>query len=68
MPQQYVSPSQFAEIISVHRKTVHKLISTGVIPSMKVGRSRRIPVDSAIEHLQAREKPRRSKRTSRTSG
>jgi len=43
-----VSPQEAAEMLSVDRSTLYPLLMSGEIPSIKIGRSRRIPV-SALE-------------------
>ena len=42
--QAYVSPGQAAKILSLHKNTVHRLTKKGTIPSIRMGRSVRIPL------------------------
>ena len=42
--QAYVSPSQAAKILSLHKNTVHRLTKNGTIPSVRMGRAVRIPL------------------------
>ena len=39
-----LSPDETCEVIGVKRSTLFKLLETGDIPSIKVGRLRRIPI------------------------
>ena len=49
----YMTPRETAALLSVSRQTVYRLCSRGVIPSVRVGGSVRIPVaelSSALAH------------------
>lgn len=46
----FVSPYAAAQILSVSRRTIYRMIATGELPSVNVRRARRIPL-SAIEAL-----------------
>ena len=37
------TPRQVAEVLMISRSSVYDLIGQGVIPSVKIGRSRRVP-------------------------
>ena len=37
------TPRQVAEVLMISRSTVYDLVGSGVIPSVKIGRCRRIP-------------------------
>lgn len=37
------TPRQVAEVLMISRSTVYDLIGQGIIPSVKIGRCRRIP-------------------------
>ena len=39
-----MTTKQAAEILKVHKNTVHNLTKNGTIPSFKIGRSVRIPL------------------------
>jgi excisionase family DNA binding protein len=40
-----LSPAEACEIVSVRKSTLEKLMNAGEIPSIKVGRLRRVPFD-----------------------
>ena len=37
------TPRQVAEVLMISRSTVYDLVGSGIIPSVKIGRCRRIP-------------------------
>lgn len=45
------SPAEAAEILGVSRAHVHALIAQGILPSLKLGRSRRIRAEALAERL-----------------
>jgi excisionase family DNA binding protein len=47
-----VSPEEAAEILGVSRNTVYDLMRTNALPSVKVGRLRRIPTAHLREYVQ----------------
>jgi excisionase family DNA binding protein len=53
----YLSIREFAAYLSVSGRTIYRLIAAG-LPSVKVGRSRRVPREHAIAWLE-RSTPRR---------
>ena len=42
---------QAAEALSLSRSTVQRLINSGLLPSVKVGGSRRIPTSAVSEYV-----------------
>jgi excisionase family DNA binding protein len=48
----FLSPEEFCEYLSLGRSTVYDLLRRGEIPSLKLGRSYRIP-KSVLERLGA---------------
>jgi excisionase family DNA binding protein len=57
-------PAEAAEAIGVSRARAYELIATGVIPSIKIGTSIRVPVD-ALRNWITRELETRDSRGSR---
>jgi excisionase family DNA binding protein len=56
MSKTYFSPAEVAELLGVTRETIYNGIKSGVIPSYKIGRLRRISeeqIDQALRGLQA---------------
>lgn len=51
--EQYVTPEDFAEILGISRAHTFNLIRRGAIPSLKLGKSRRIPLGEAVDALRA---------------
>lgn len=49
MERVLLSPEEVAEALHVGRCTVYDLIRTGQLPSGKIGKLRRIPVDAVRE-------------------
>jgi excisionase family DNA binding protein len=47
-----LSPEQTCETIGVKRATLFKLLAAGEIPSIKIGRLRRIPVDGLKRYIE----------------
>jgi excisionase family DNA binding protein len=45
MSQTYFSPAEVAQLLGVTRETIYNGIKSGVIPSYKIGRLRRISED-----------------------
>jgi len=50
-PRLAYSPSEVAVAIGVCRATVYNLMASGVLPSVKVGRSRRIRVADLHDYI-----------------
>ena len=42
---------QAAQVLSLSRSTVQRLINSGLLPSVKVGGSRRIPASAIAEYV-----------------
>jgi len=51
MSKTYFSPAEVAEIFGVTRETIYNGIKSGVIPSYKIGRLRRISEEQIDEAL-----------------
>ncbi|MDA8047455.1 MAG: helix-turn-helix domain-containing protein [Actinomycetota bacterium] len=52
-----LTPAEVAELLSVSRTTVYELLNRGLLPSIKLGSCRRIPIDGVrqlIDQLAAR--------------
>jgi excisionase family DNA binding protein len=47
-------PTEAAEALGLSRATVYELLARGEIPSLRIGRSVRVPVDRLREWVQAR--------------
>jgi excisionase family DNA binding protein len=47
-----LSPEEACETIGVKRATFFKLLAAGKIPSIKIGRLRRIPVDGLRRYVE----------------
>ena len=47
-----LSPDETCEVIGVKRSTLFKMLETGDIPSIKIGRLRRIPVEGIRQWVQ----------------
>jgi excisionase family DNA binding protein len=41
-----VTPTEAARLLSIGRTKIYQLIATGVLPSVHIGRSVRVPVDA----------------------
>ncbi len=52
--QQLITLDEAAERLHVHRITVHRLISDGRLPSLKVGRARRIRASDLDRFIEER--------------
>jgi excisionase family DNA binding protein len=46
-----VSVEEAAELLGVGRSTVYDLMRTHVLPSMRIGRCRRIPMDALRDYI-----------------
>ena len=46
-----MSPDQVAESLGVCRSRVYDLMRTGVLPSVKIGRARRVPVSAVRAYV-----------------
>jgi len=51
MNKTYFSPAEVAQILGVTRETIYNGIKSGVIPSYKIGRLRRISEEQIDEAL-----------------
>jgi excisionase family DNA binding protein len=51
MSKTYFSPAEVAQILGVTRETIYNGIKSGVIPSYKIGRLRRISEEQIEEAL-----------------
>ena len=51
MSKTYFSPAQVAQLLGVTRETIYNGIKSGVIPSYKIGRLRRISEDQIEKAL-----------------
>jgi len=51
-PVKYLTPNQVSEILGVCPRSVHRWISTGQLPSKKLGECRRVP-SNALDDLSA---------------
>lgn len=45
-------PEEAAEVLSIGRSKVYELMGAGVLASVRIGSSRRIPVDALCEFVQ----------------
>jgi excisionase family DNA binding protein len=45
-------PTEFAEAIGVSRSKAYEIIAAGIVPSIRVGSSVRVPVDAAREWIE----------------
>jgi excisionase family DNA binding protein len=46
-----LSPDQVAELLGVCRSRVYDLMRTRVLPSVKIGRARRVPVNAVRAYV-----------------
>ena len=46
MERLLVRPEEAAEVLGISRARLYELLAAGVIPSIRVGRSRRVPADA----------------------
>lgn len=51
MERLLLSPDQVAESLGVCRSRVYDLMRTGVLPSVKIGRARRVPVSAVRAYV-----------------
>jgi excisionase family DNA binding protein len=47
-----LSPEETCATLGVKRATLFKLLAAGIIPSIKIGRLRRIPVDALHRYVE----------------
>lgn len=52
MEKLLVSPEEAAECLGIGRSTVYDLMRLRVLPSVKIGRARRIPVQALREYVE----------------
>lgn len=58
-PTRYLlTPAEAAHVLNVSRSTMFVLMRTGQVASVRVGRLRRIPLDSLQEFIQSLRDPR----------
>lgn len=50
-PKLLLTPEEAAEVLSLGRTTVYRLLAREVLPSVKIGASRRIPFVALIEYV-----------------
>ena len=61
---QLLTPTQAADRLAIGRTRCYQLIRDGVIPSVRIGESPRVPaakLDQYVERLLANQKPTRSR-------
>lgn len=46
------TPQQAAELLSLGKSTIHKLIASGDIPTVRVGRARRITRTALLDFIE----------------
>jgi len=46
--------SEAARFLSVSRSLIYRLINSGVLPTVRIGRSRRLPIKAVIDFAAAR--------------
>ncbi|PPK92516.1 excisionase family DNA binding protein [Kineococcus xinjiangensis] len=51
MEKLLLSPEEAAEVLGVGRSTVYDLMRMRLLPSVKIGRSRRVPVDALRRYV-----------------
>ncbi len=49
MERMLFKPEEAAEVLGISRARLYELLAAGVIPSIKVGASRRVPADALRE-------------------
>jgi excisionase family DNA binding protein len=54
MPNRYLTVSEVAAVLRVSNMTVYRLVSSGELPAVKVGRSLRLPVEEVDRYLVGR--------------
>jgi excisionase family DNA binding protein len=55
-PITYISPTEFSEIVSISTFTVRRMLRSGKIPAIKIGRDWRIEMPAALEALKNQDK------------
>ena len=53
VPFRLLTPLQVAELLNIGRSTVYELLASGDLPSVRVGRSRRVPLGSVEEYVKS---------------
>ncbi len=66
MEKLLITPPEAAALIGIGRTRIYDLIARGVIPSIRIGRSVRVPVDALKEWVATR-KPEGAAVVTRTS-
>jgi len=51
-PRRWISPKETSEYLSIHLQTVYSLISRGIIPATRIGRSVRVDLKALEEALE----------------
>jgi excisionase family DNA binding protein len=54
MSNRYLTVSEVAAALRVSNMTVYRLVSSGELPAVKIGRSLRLPVDEVDRYLAGR--------------
>lgn len=54
--EQIITPSEVAELLKIHLKTVYKLAERGVIPGNRIGRSWRFNRNDVLNLVSSKEK------------
>lgn len=57
MEKLLLRPREAAEVLGLCRSKVYELIASGTIPSITIGKSRRIPLDALREWVRAQAEP-----------
>ncbi len=52
MERLLISVEETAELLGVGRSTIYDLMRTRALPSVRIGRSRRIPLDGLREYIE----------------
>ena len=58
MEELLLRPHECAEVLGLRRSKVYQLIAGGAIPSIAIGKSRRIPLDALRARVRARAETR----------
>ena len=52
-PDQYLTVAEVAALMRVSKMTVYRLVHSGELPAIRVGRSFRVPGDAVDDYLRA---------------
>lgn len=50
--QLLLTPESAAERLAIGERTLYRLLEAGELPSVRIGRSRRIPADALVEYVE----------------